>query len=160
MIREAEMKEVNAIAEIIVASWKTAYSGIIDPEYSNSLKQDKFIKIFTDNILNKKEKILVNDDNGVNGFVSGIILENSKYDCEIIGLYIKPEYQRKGIGKKLVKEIIKYFKSKNKKNLIIWTLNNAKNNNFYERIGCRKIEYKNMEIGEKEYEGVGFNILL
>jgi len=160
MIRAAELKDIDAIAKIIVSAWKTAYIGIIDPEYSNNLNYNRFIKIFTENIQKKKETILVNDENGINGFVSGIKHDNSQYDCEIVGLYIKPEYQGKGIGKKLVEEIIKHFKRENKKNLIIWTLDNAKNNGFYKKLGCEKKEYKNIEIGGKEYKGVGFNILL
>jgi len=156
MIREANIKDVDAIAEIIVSAWKTAYTGIIDPEYSKNLDHNKFIRIFTENIQKKKEIILVNEEIEVNGFVSGINHDNGQYDCEIIGLYLKPGYQGKGIGRKLVNEIIKYFKKENKKNLIIWTLDNAKNNGFYKRIGCEKKEYKNIEIGGKEYKGVGF----
>lgn len=117
MIREAELKDIDAIAQIIVSAWKTAYSGIIDPEYSNNLDHNRFIKIFTENNQKRKETILVNDDNGINGFVSGIKHDNSKYDCEIVGLYIKPEYQGKRTGKRLFEEILMYFKNENKKNL-------------------------------------------
>ena len=31
---------------------------------------------------------------------------------------------------------------------------------FIKKMGCEKKEYKNIEIGGKEYKGVGFNIRL
>jgi GNAT superfamily N-acetyltransferase len=157
MIRLAEIKDVESIAKIITTAWKTAYKGIVDQKYAENLPNDKFVHIFTKNITERKEIIFVNQDKIVNGFISGSS-SNEKYDCEIIGLYIHPEYQRQGIGTELVKTMIDYFRKEGKKNLIIWTLDGAPNNAFYERLGGVKKEYKELDIGDKKYQGVGFNI--
>lgn len=156
MIRSADESDAVAIANILAISWKTAFMDIVDQNYSNSISADKYIKLFTANIKENKEMIYVNDENKVNGFISGVI-SNEKYDCQIIGLYLLPEKQRKGVGKELVNKMITYFKEKRKKNVIIWTINGAKNNGFYEHIGFKKAEYKELKIGEKIYPGVGFS---
>lgn len=157
MIRVAEEKDIEIISNIIVKTWKTAYQNIVDPEYADNLPLEKYVKIFTKNIREKKEIIFVNEDNSVNGFISGITTEG-KYDCEIIGLYVLPEYQEKGIGKKLVKHIIKTFQEKGKSNLLIWTLDGARNNSFYKSLDAEKTEYKELEFGARKYKGVGFNL--
>lgn len=157
MIRHATLKDVEAIATIITAAWKTAYKGIIDPDYADHLKIDKYRDIFTQNINDEKEIILVNHDTIVNGFVSGVATAG-QYDCEIVGLYVHPEYQHKGIGTALLKTMVDHFMIKGKKNLIIWTLNGAKNNLFYKQAGGIKKEDKKLVIGGKLYSGVGFHI--
>ncbi len=65
-------------------------------------------------------------DNKVVGFILGKII-NSTY-CEVIGFYVLPEYQNKGIGKKLLDYIKSYYKLKKCTKLSLWILNNAKNN--------------------------------
>ena len=157
MIRRAELKDVESIAKIITAAWKTAYKGIIDQQYAENLPVDKYIHIFTKNITEEREIIFVNQGTTVNGFVSGIV-SDKQYDCEIIGLYVHPEYQRGGIGTNLVTAMLDYFKKAGKKNLIIWTLDRAKNNTFYEHMGGVKKEYKELDIGGNQYQGVGFHI--
>ena len=59
MLREATINDVSSIAEIIVKAWQAAYEGIIDPNYSQTLSKDKYVKIFNNNIWNNLEKIMV-----------------------------------------------------------------------------------------------------
>lgn len=159
MIRKATMDDVDSIAEIIVSSWKTAYAGIVDEDYSTNLKKEKYITIFRNNIEEKKELIFVYDNIGVKGFVSGVVHDGA-YDCEVIGLYISPLYQGQKIGTALLKRIMEEFKNYGKRKLIIWTLENAKNNTFYRKMGGQIKEYKNLQIGGKEYQRVGFTFCL
>ena len=145
MIREALITDSNQIADIIVKAWQNAYEGIIDPEYPKSMSVNKFIDIFSNNITLKTETVFVYEkDKKVIGFISGIIVKK-EYDSEVIGLYIDPEFQGKGIGSKLLKKIKKYFSSNNCSSMIIWTLEGAKNNSFYEKHGGRKTEKKKLK---------------
>lgn len=156
MIREATHKDIETIARIIVAAWQTAYTGIIDPSFPPSMKEKKFIDFFPDIIENRKEIIFVYEENNtIRGFVSGIE-QCGKYDCEIKGLYVDPEYQGKGIGSSLLNEMKQYFLDNNKLSLIIWTLKGVKNNTFYQNHGGVIREYRDLEIGDEVYEGVGF----
>jgi len=156
MLREATINDVNAIAGIIVNSWQYAYEGIIDPNYPQTLSKEKFINIFNCNIQNNLEKIFVYEINSiVLGFISGK-LKSGSYDSEVIGLYVHPDYKGKGIGSKLFKKIKSYFKKNNCKNIIIWTLINAKNNQFYKKHGGVAKEEKEIAIGNRNYSGIGF----
>ena len=156
MIRNAKLKDTESIAKVIVEAWQSAYTDIINPSFSLSMKVDNFVSIMSNNISNNLETIFVYEDDGkIKGFISGKTA-NNKYDCETVGLYISPEYQHQGIGKELLNEMKKYFKNKRCKTMIIWTLLNAKNNGFYKKQGGEILEEKELKIGTEFYPGIGF----
>lgn len=155
MIRKATLSDVNQIVTVIMRSWKVAYDGIIDPKYIENMKKDRYVSIFRNNIVKKEEIIFVYDEKGVMGFISGKEHEG-KYDCEIVGLYVDPENQGKGVGKQLFQKIKEEFIAKGKSRLLVWTLDNADNNGFYLKMGGVRKEDKKMGYGGKKYDGVGF----
>ena len=156
MIRNAELHDAESIAKVIVEAWQSAYTGIIDQSFPHSMKVDKFVSIMTNNISENLETIFVyEDDEKIKGFISGK-KSDGKYNCETVGLYISPKYQRQGIGKSLLDEMKKYFKNNSCKTMIIWTLLNAENNSFYKKQGGNILEEKEIELGDKKYPGAGF----
>ena len=155
MIRNMKIEDSKAIASIISIAWKSAYVGIVDPDYSNNVDTKRLENIFRDNIINNKEIIFVNDNNGIDGFVSGK-MGIGVNDCEIVGLYVTPQQQGKGIGKRLFKRMEEEAKRNKKRKIVLWTLDNARNNGFYEKMKGKKVEHKELIIGNKEYSGVRF----
>ena len=83
------------------------------------------------------EFIIAKENNNVIGCVAIKRLENKI--CEMKRLFVKDEYKRKGIGKKLVEKIIEESKMKNYEKMRLDTLNTMKaaldiyyENGFYE----------------------------
>ena len=161
MIREARLSDSNAIAEIIVETWQKAYIDIVDRKYVENMDLRRFIQIMTDNIQLKKEIIYVYEDNGIiKGFISGKFINDTDHQCETVGFYILPQHQRMGIGSKLLQEMEKYFSERDCRKMILWTLKGAKNNSFYKKNGGVIANEKILEIGDGEYNGVGFSFNL
>lgn len=160
MIREASIEDSSSIAEVIVESWQKAYDGIIKPEYPKTLEKEQFTRIFRNNIKDRKEIIFVYvEDQRIIGFISGKIIKE-KYECQIVGLYVNSSYQGNGIGSKLLKKMKQYFYNEHCKELIVWTLEGARNNDFYlSREGIKK-EKKKIKIGKYEYDGIAFKFVL
>lgn len=156
MIRRATLSDVDQMAGVIMKAWKVAYTGIIDPKYIKNMNKDKFVSIFKKNIINQEEIIFVYYENGLKGFISGKE-HNGEYDCEIVGLYVDPENQGKGVGKQLFQKMKEEFITKGKSRLLVWTLENADNNGFYIKMGGVKKEDKKLSYGGKSYDGVGFS---
>lgn len=78
-------------------------------------------------------------------------------DCEIVALYVKPNFKYKGIGTKMFEFVINEFKSKNRTKMIIWCLkDNEPSKKFYTKMGGIIAKEKAVKIGEKEYLEVGF----
>ncbi len=170
MIREAVVEDAPAIANLIVLSWQTAFTNIIDPEYPKSLDVNRYINIMTDNIQHKKEKIFVFEDGGrgrgenkgeVKGFVSGKVgkpADKSKtsYQCEVMGLYVHPDMHGQGIGGLLLNRIKHYFTEQGYQKCILWTLEGARNNSFYIKQQGTPLEHKTLTLGDSTYPAVGF----
>jgi ribosomal protein S18 acetylase RimI-like enzyme len=83
------------------------------------------------------EFIIAKEDDNVIGCVAIKKLENNI--CEMKRLFVKDEYKKKGIGKKLVEKIIEEAKSRNYERMRLDTLNTMKaalnvyyKNGFYE----------------------------
>ena len=156
MIREANINDVDAIVEIIYEAWQQAFDGILDPGIPKSLNREKYTNIFIDIISNKLEKTFVFESAGkVCGYISGKA-QNGLYDSEVLGLYVHPDNQGKQIGSQLLKNLKVYFQNKKCSDMIIWTLLNAKNNQFYKKQGGEEKYYKPIEIRSEQYPGVGF----
>jgi GNAT superfamily N-acetyltransferase len=106
MIRKAELYDSDAIAEIIVEAWKDAYAGILDKGYLENITVEKYREIMINNIQGSKETIYVLEENGIiKGFISGMVTDAVNGQCEVVGFYILPVYQRMGIGSRLFHKI-------------------------------------------------------
>jgi len=160
-IRAAVIKDAGSIAHIIVETWQTAYTGIVDSDFPPTMRTEAFTRIMEENIQQKKESIFVcteeRSKNRLMGFISGQMKRaEEKYDAEVIGLYVLPEFQGRGIGRLLLERMKEYFRMQNCTNLLIWTLKGAHNNGFYTRQEGVSRESKTIDIGGKQYSAIGF----
>ncbi|MEI3434495.1 MAG: hypothetical protein V8R26_05805 [Clostridia bacterium] len=44
MIRKAKLEDSNNIAKLIIKGWQTAYKGLINQEFLDSMKEDEMSK--------------------------------------------------------------------------------------------------------------------
>lgn len=87
----------------------------------------------------------------------------NKYDAELVGLYVKSSEMNRGIGTALFKETVKELLAQKKKNMITWCLKeNESNDNkitstvFYENLGGKQVESKEIKIGDRIYQSYGY----
>lgn len=100
-IRMAQPGDEQSIASVIIATWKVCYRGIVPNSFLDSLTTEKHEELFRNNIANKTETILVleNDKNQIVGMISGGQDRSKLYDCELVAIYILPDYQKKAMAK-------------------------------------------------------------
>jgi ribosomal protein S18 acetylase RimI-like enzyme len=157
MIRKAINCDLESIAQINVSAWKINYKGIIDDDFIKTRTFEWVYKRWKEsNWLEDNESItfVYEEDSFLKGYVSG--KKNEKYDCEIVSIYVDPQYQNQGIGKKLLNHEQEYFKGIGCKNMIVWTIKGFQNNIFYEKYGGVILEKREIELGNKKYPGIGF----
>ncbi|MBN2154833.1 MAG: GNAT family N-acetyltransferase [Candidatus Lokiarchaeota archaeon] len=159
--RIATIEDIYAISSVHVKSWQSTYLDIFPAEQLNavSIEQvaDNWTKIIK--IQNKKSIVYVADDSvaGIVGFLKGGKPEDlSSYDCEISAIYILREFQRKGIGRQLVRKAIEYFISQQWKTMIVWTLINNPYRRFYDLLGGEPRETKNYKKWNTNHELIGY----
>ena len=160
MIRRAISNDLKRISEIASNAWKINYKGIIDDNFLQTRTVDNFNQrgMETKWLEDKKiDTFVLGENNSIKGFISGNEYNADNY-CEIGRLYVDPEYQKQGIGTKLLEYMINYYKNNGYKKMIIWTIKGLPNNNFYRKFGNIMKEKKEYTYGDKKYTGLGFEI--
>ena len=148
-ILEASVNDIQAIQNIASITWPITYGKILSKaqlEYMLELIYSDEALMFQ---INKKEQLffLIRDVEETIGFFS--IENNYKNEAitKINKLYLLPETQGKGFGKKVI-EIIEKLALRN--NATKLSLNVNKFNSalsFYQKIGFKIIEEVNIDIG-------------
>ena len=96
-----------------------------------------------------------NDDSNIVGFISGSFVRTSNlFEGEIYSLYILKEFQHKGIGKLLIKAMVKNFIENNINSMILWTLQNNHSRLFYEHLGGKIVDQRLIDRGGKELQQI------
>lgn len=160
-IRTIREEDIPSVVDIQIEGWKTAYKGMIEDDFLNSMNRNKKIEQRKKDY--KQDGYIVAEiEEEIVGFCRYI--DNNTYtpnmleiDCEIVALYVKSELKYNGIGTKLFEFVMKEFRSKNRTKMIIWCLkDNEPSRKFYAKMGGVIEKEKVVEIGKKEYLEVGF----
>ena len=160
VIRKIEFDDIPSVVDIQMNGWKEAYRGIIDDNYLDSMNRNKKIEKMENNYQDGFFIVAVLNDEIV-GFCryydDNHFSPDYQVDCEIVALYIKPEYKYQGIGTKLFNYVVKCFKKMNKKKMIIWCLkDNYPSRKFYLKMGGKLIGEKGFVKANKSYPEVGY----
>ncbi len=160
-IRKVEEKDIEQIVDIKIRGWQSAYRGIIDDKFLDSMNREEKIAKF------KKDYdisgyIVAEEDDEVLGFCRYV--EENEYfkgyeeiEAEICALYVKPEWKRKGIGKLMIEYALNDLKQKGKSKIILWCLKeNDSARIFYEKMGGKLLAEKKIEIGNRMYDEVAY----
>lgn len=144
--RVASEQDVAGIAGVKVATWQTAYRGIVPDEVLAGLSLPEIEKFFCSCLANDVKpkslrQLYVAEFQGeVVGYIhfgaefSGN--EDPKQVGEIYALYLKSEYWDSGTGKKLLQEALTDMERDGFKEVILWVLDtNERGRSFYERAG-------------------------
>ncbi len=157
-IRRAENGDENNIANVIIKTWKVAYQGILPDDFLESLDTKRHEKLFKEHIKEQKETIIVLENNKgeIIAMISGGEDRSKEFDCEIVAIYVLPEYQKQGYGKLLFKYIVGEYKKNNYKSMIIWTFAKNKDQKFYEKLGGTIQKTGKHNLGGTEIPLVGY----
>ncbi|MEA3318440.1 MAG: GNAT family N-acetyltransferase [Bacillota bacterium] len=153
IIRRAKVDDAPGIANVHVDCWKTTYKGIIPNDFVNNLSYEKRTELWKKNIEKAHIYVVVAENNQgqIIGFADAWkretnVVENSS---DLTSIYLLEEYQGKGIGKKLLKELFLRFKQLGYEKIYVEVLEENKTRYFYEYYGARLIQKVRIKIGGK-----------
>lgn len=161
IVRNVKKEDLKTVSEIVVRGWQTAYRGIIDDKYLDSLSVEENYQA---RLKDYKEHgfIVAEINNEVVGFcrytINNLFSQEVKdVDCELCAIYVKSDLKRQGIGKALFNYVIQEQKKNNNKNMILWCLKeNYNSRKFYEKMGGNLYRENEIEKGGKKYKEVGY----
>ena len=154
VIRRAEKEDVRQIAEILVEDWQTAYRGIIDDAFLDSMSADQRYEI---EIKRCQKFIVAADGEEILGYAWLETTDDEPADCEIIALYVRYSKRNNGIGKLLLQYAENAFRESGKKKMILWCLKeNEASRRFYEKAGGEAFRTGTHNWGGREYEMISY----
>jgi len=139
MVRAATLEDAAAIAAVHVATWRTAYRGLLPDEFLKSLGEAGYEERWRRSLAEGASRVYVVEEDGrVVGFASGGRERAGEdgYAGELYALYVMQDAQRRGNGHALVRAVARGLREMGLEDMIVWVLrDNPTARNFYERLG-------------------------
>lgn len=149
-IRPAREADAEAIAGVHVETWRAAYAGLLPQEVLDGLSRRRQTRRWRRAIRDPQAElgqVFVAEDGGIAGFGSA-----SCKAGEITTLYVRPDAQRRGIGRMLFHHMAEFLEGP----VSLWVLDGNPAAGFYERLGGRPgvhaaVERWGRELGRTRY---------
>jgi ribosomal protein S18 acetylase RimI-like enzyme len=160
-LREATTHDAPGIARVQVDTWRSTYRGIVADDYLDDMSYDRQADLFRKDILEKKdERFLLAETAG--GEIVGFAiagperLGNPHFRGEVYALYVRPEYQGRGIGRRLFFEAVRGLRRQGIDSLLLWVFPENPATAFYASLGGRPILTQQFELGGKQMNETAF----
>lgn len=143
-LRRATLADAEAIAAIRIEGWRSTYRGMIPDSYLDDMDMNENVlhwRTILQALPSKEDALCVYvavSDNEIVGFVSAMKLAEPKLgkEGEINAIYIRPQWQRCGIGKRMMHKAARSLQAMGCQSGVIWVIDgNAQARNFYEELG-------------------------
>jgi ribosomal protein S18 acetylase RimI-like enzyme len=170
-IREANLEDAAGMAKVHVDTWRAAYQGIIAADFLAGLSYETAADGWQKAIQAKTavEAIFVacreppgaagNSEQGIVGIVMGgpERSQDPYYQAEIYCLYVLPEAQNRGLGRRLIaasaRRLVQQLQAKT---LLVWVLAENPYRQFYEALGGKQARQKSVPVGTQQLLDVGY----
>lgn len=148
-IRQAVIDDTPCIARVTVDTWRSAYQGLLDQEYLDSLSYEKreagwrsfpFDTAFVYVAENEAGEIMAFAAAGPER------TDHPVYRGELYAIYVRNEYQGQGVGDALFKAVKKRLLDSGIDSLILWVLSDNPYRRFYDRQGGMVLESQPLEM--------------
>jgi GNAT superfamily N-acetyltransferase len=158
-IRHAEPQDAEAIAEAHRAAWSHAYTGILPHKSLRQMLERRNVAWWR-RAIRGSTSILVLDVGGTIAGYATLGLNRARslpQEGEIYELYLRPEYQGVGLGKRLFTEARQLLASLGCKGMAIWCLeDNYPSVDFYRFQGGRDVAEGHETFDGKTLKKVAF----
>jgi ribosomal protein S18 acetylase RimI-like enzyme len=160
MVRPAELDDAAEIARVHVATWRSAYRGLLPEEFLASLSEAHYGERWRRVIGESQNRVFVfEESHGIAGFASGgrERAGEAGFAGELYALYVLEEAQHRGHGRELVRAVARALGELKLRNMIVWVLrDNSPARAFYERLGGTYVRAQPITIGTATLEEVSY----
>jgi ribosomal protein S18 acetylase RimI-like enzyme len=159
-IREATLNDVAIIAQIDVESMRAAYDGILPKSYLEKLSVREHKKSWKKRLKETETFVIVaeNAEREVVGYAYAgrTRQQDPVYLGEVYRIYIHPLYQRRGVGRSLMRVAAERLAAEGIHTLLIWVLAANPARKFYEALRGKLVRSIPNEIAGLSLEGVAY----
>jgi ribosomal protein S18 acetylase RimI-like enzyme len=160
MVRPATLDDAEAIARVNVATWRSAYRGLLPDDFLASLNEAHYTERWTRVIGQGTSRVfVVEEQDRIVGFASGGRERAGEHGFtgELYAIYVLDSAERRGHGRELVRAVAGALREMHLFDMIVWVLrDNAPARRFYERLGGVYVREQPITIGTATLEEVSY----
>ncbi|HET7419827.1 MAG TPA: GNAT family N-acetyltransferase [Candidatus Dormibacteraeota bacterium] len=160
VVRRAEPDDATAIARVHVATWRTAYRGLLPDDFLASLDEAGYAERWRRTLADGADRVYVAENaDRVIGFASGGRERAGEggYSGELYAIYVLQEMQGHGHGRRLVQAVVGGLRELALRDMIVWVLrDNAPARRFYESLGGVYVRQQPITIGSAVLQEVSY----
>ena len=152
LFREAVPADAGGVARVHVDSWRTTYRGIIADsildDLSYELRQRHWHSALTEHRDRNFIHVAESDDGQVVGFIAAGKEREGRPDfqAEVFAIYVLREFHGRGCGRDLMLCSAERLLREGMRSMLLWVLAENPSRGFYERLGGRQLEEKQITI--------------
>ena len=154
LIRNGALDDAASVAKVRIDTWRHAYAGIVPADHLASLSYEESTKRMRERFetyteLNRFVLIGESPSGEVVAFTSGGPERTGDrvYRTEVYAIYVLPQYQRQGLGRRLIVEAARKLNQLNLAGMLIWALAASRCRAFYEMLGGQVVRQREVVIG-------------
>ncbi|MCH5205188.1 MAG: GNAT family N-acetyltransferase [Oscillospiraceae bacterium] len=151
-IRSAVVSDIEGMSEVVDSAWRVNYRDIFDEETIAAFTGERRRKSFAQLLDNGADIFVLTVDMKITAVCAAVKPESNKTAdiAEILLLYVTPEFQRTGQGRKLLSHTLRKMREKGYSGAVLSTAEkNIPALEFYRKFGFTKIK-------TREYNGVSY----
>ncbi len=139
--RRATADDAPGLARVHVDSWQVAYRGVVPDSHLQGFTYRRREEAFRRSIAANQEETYLLEDGARPVAILTIGPKrdddlDAQYTGELWGIYIAPDYWRRGIGRELVQEAERMLQARGHREVVLWVLEgNSAARRFYEAVG-------------------------
>jgi L-amino acid N-acyltransferase YncA len=162
LTREARVADVPQIAKVHVDSWRTTYASIVPDEFLARMSYEDYEARWRSWMAHPggDEGFYVAElqSGQIVGFASGgpRIGGHPRYEGALYAAYLLREYQRKGLGRRLLGAVTRRLVAQGKSSMLAWVLGENLSRHFYEIMGGKLLGSQQLEFGGVRLEEVAY----
>jgi ribosomal protein S18 acetylase RimI-like enzyme len=157
--RSARPGDAHVIARLDVETWRTTYAGMLSASYLVGLSARRRELGWRSVILREPRdvRVAVDDRGAILGFGScGPNRGDRGFAGEIFTLYVAPDWQNQGIGRRLLIALFRRLVAAGRQSAIVWVLRDNPSRFFYERLGAHQVSCKALAVGGSTIEALAY----
>jgi ribosomal protein S18 acetylase RimI-like enzyme len=158
-IRPARPADAAAIARLDVETWRATYAGVLSAPYLVGLSERRREAGWRHAIAAEPRdvRVAVDAEGSILGFGScGPNRGDRRFEGEVFTLYVAPDWQNRGIGRRLLVALFRRLVAAGRNSALIWVLRDNPSRFFYERLGGRQAIGRALPFGGGTVPALGY----
>ena len=141
-VRTANPDDAAAIAHVYIETWQNTYAGTLPDRVLVGMSRQRHKNSWQSAIRGQRESVLVAEQAGQIvgvGSCGPCRTRSLGFGGEVFTLYVLPDYQNQGIGRRLVIGLFQRLIDRGFTSALIWVLAANPSRFFYENMGGKRV---------------------